>query len=302
MQNLPCKLSVVQTRDLNLNIDCGHSTLGVQVISATLKKPMSNYNGTLLVCLAGGSYSRFYFQAEFEGYEGYNFADSMIEKGFAVLSLDHIGMGDSGKPKAVNLLNKSIIAAFNHATVETILDEFEDKPNLVGIGHSMGAMALIEQQAQYATFDKICILGWTNIGLSLDAANLETQLDEAHYASTDRNQMRPLFHLPDVPTDLIDQDNARASLTPSPFAQQALHPGIVADEASQITCPIFLAFGEVDISPNPNDEPNFYKNAKSINLKILAGSAHNHNFATSRTELWDEIHHFAAPNFYRKSA
>ena len=96
---------------------------------------MSNYNGTLLVCLAGGSYSRFYFQAEFEGYEGYNFADSMIEKGFAVLSLDHIGMGDSSKPKAVNLLNKSIIAAFNHATVETILDEFEGKPNLVGIGH-----------------------------------------------------------------------------------------------------------------------------------------------------------------------
>lgn len=292
----------LDVRELRLSVDGGNPALGTKRIAGTLTKPATNKKNTLLVCLPGGSYSRFYFQAEFDDFKGYNFANYMAGKGFMVLTLDHLGMGESDKPEDVSLLDKSSIAAFNHSAVQLVLEDMDKPPKIVGIGHSMGGMALVEQQAKYATFDRIGVLGWTNIGLSLGSSEPDLNAGKAHYAPTDRGLMRQLFHLPDVPSNLIAQDDTRASLTPSPFAQQAIQPGIVTKEAADIKCPVFLAFGEVDISPNPNDEPNFYKNAKSINLKILAGSAHNHNFATSRTELWDEIHHFAAPNFYRKSA
>ena len=220
----------------------------------------------------------------------------MAAKGYAVLTLDHLGMGDSSKPDNVSCLDKTCIAAFNHAAVQSILPEFDSRPHLVGVGHSMGGMALVEQQANHSTFDKIVVLGWTNIGLSLDTRDLDVKSRKDQYVPTDRSQMRSLFHLADVPEDLIRQDDALASLTPSPFAQNAIRPSIVAREACAITCPVFLAYGELDISPDPSREVDFYKNAKRVELNILEGSAHNHNYSASRTKLWDDIAIFANEN------
>ncbi|NNC38704.1 MAG: alpha/beta hydrolase [Hyphomonadaceae bacterium] len=284
------------SRELELKLDGGCPALGPQRIAATLTVPGDNSNGTMLVCLPGGGYSRFYYQAEFDGFEGYSFAEYMTAKGYTVLTLDHLGMGDSARPDSVELVDKTCIAAFNHAAVQSILSEFETRPQLVGIGHSMGGMALIEQQATHATFDKICVLGWTNIGLSIDTSELDLKPELHQYAPTDRAQMRPLFFLPDVPDELIKQDEAYSSLTPSPFAQQAVQPGIVAAEAAAITCPVFLSYGDVDISPAPANEPGFYQSAKSVDPMILTGSAHNHNYATTRAKLWDNIAAFATAN------
>lgn len=294
-------MSGFQSRNLSLELEGGIAALGTQRIAATLTTPTHTLSKAMLVCLPGGSYSRFYYQAEFQGFEGYSFSHYMAEKGFSVLTLDHLGMGESSMPDAVHLLDKKSIAAFNHAAVRQVLSQDGAKPHLIGVGHSMGGMALIEQQANHATFDKICVLGWTNIGLSLDTGELKPQFQGHEYLPTERSLMRPLFHLPDVPDDLIKQDDARASLTPSPFANQALQPGIVAEEAGRITCPVFLAYGDVDISPNPKHEPAFYKSADSVDLKTITGSAHNHNFSSTRTALWNDLSHFASKPTLKKS-
>ncbi|WP_416877504.1 alpha/beta hydrolase [Litorimonas sp.] len=292
----------LDVRELRLSVDGGNPALGTKRIAGTLTKPATNKKNTLLVCLPGGSYSRFYFQAEFDDFKGYNFANYMAGKGFMVLTLDHLGMGESDKPEEVSLLDKSSIAAFNHAAVQSVLEDMDKRPKIVGLGHSMGGMAVVEQQAKFATFDRIGVLGWTNIGLSLGSSEPDLNADKAHYAPTDRGLMRPLFHLPDVPSNLIEQDDTRASLTPSPFAQQAVQSGIVSKEAANIKCPVFLAFGEVDISPQPKDEPKFYRNAQSVDLTLLAGSAHNHNFAATRTQLWDKIGTFASQSTFHETA
>lgn len=295
-------MSGSQSRKFIIELEGGVPALGLQRIAATLTTPGKELGKTLLVCLPGGSYSQFYYQAEFQGLDGYNFSRYMAAKGFSILTLDHLGMGKSSQPDAVHLLDKQAIAAFNHAAVQQVLAHIEPKPHLIGIGHSMGGMALIEQQANHMTFDKICVLGWTNIGLSIDTSQIEHQLDQHKYLPTDRSLMRPLFYKPDVPEELIKQDDARASLTPSHLAHQALKPGIVADKAKLITCPVFLAYGEIDISPNPNDEPAFFEQAENVELKIISGSAHNHNFSAAREELWNALDCFSTKVTFKKTA
>src|SRR5690606_28767517 len=109
------------------------------------------------------------------------------------------------------------------------------------------------------------------------------------YLPTDRRAMRSIFHLEDVPPPLIEADDARASLTPSPLAIDALQPGIVRDAAASIRCPVFLCFGERDISPDPLGEPAHFKNSPDITLMRLQGSAHNHNFSGTRHVLWHRL-------------
>ena len=82
---------------------------------------------------------------------------------------------------------------------------------------------------------------------------------------------RALFHLPDVPVDLIEEDDARAGLTPANLGRAAMTPGIVAPEAAQIDCPLLLLYGEVDTSPDPHAEVGFYRACRDITLVVSAG-------------------------------
>jgi len=100
---------------------------------------------------------------------------------------------------------------------------------------------------------------------------------------------RALFHLPDVPADLIDEDDLRASLTPANLGRAAMTPGIVAREAAQIECPLLLLYGEVDTSPDPHAEVEFYRACRDITLVVLRGSAHMHNYASTRRDGWRRI-------------
>lgn len=281
---------------LDLLVEGGVGFLGKQTISSWLFLPETSKIDTLLVCLAGGGFSKSYYHSVFQNHPNYSFAEYMCTQGFAVLALDNLGMGDSDKPANAEYVNKQTIAQFHHAALQAVLSRLKmgewgepATPSIIGIGHSMGAMILIEQQASCHSFDKIVVLGWSNIGLDFDISALESLAKSAPYLPTDRNQMRPVFHMENVPEDVITQDNAHASLTPSPLAVQALQPGIVRDQAARITVPVFLTYGERDISPDISREAAFYANSADVTLFTLEGSAHNHNFARTRINLWQNL-------------
>src|SRR5207302_1666098 len=60
-------------------------------------------------------------------------------------------------------------------------------------------------------------------------------------------------------------------------------------KAARIEVPIFLGNGDLDVSADFHAEPATYPLARDITLFQLAGSAHCHNFATTRTTLWDRL-------------
>jgi hypothetical protein len=79
---------------------------------------------------------------------------------------------------------------------------------------------------------------------------------------------------------------------------ELLTPGITLEKAKQIQVLVFICFGERDMSLNPHLEPSTYPLSTDVTLYILKGSAHCHNFASSRHLLcdrlsnWIETHRF----------
>jgi pimeloyl-ACP methyl ester carboxylesterase len=106
----------------------------------------------------------------------------------------------------------------------------------------------------------------------------------------DRTPLLPWFHLADAPSGVIAEDvRTTSSVVPSRCAAQSSVPGMVRDEAGAIGVPIFLGYGEVDVSPDPRREVEAFAASHEITLYLLKGSAHCHNMASTRHLLWDRL-------------
>ena len=256
---------------------------------------------TLVVCLHGGCCSRSYFHPPYLN-PSYSFAEFMTDRGYLVLALDNLGMGESSRPEPESKLTLSMIAEANHLATQQCVQALRSNQwgtlaestsmTVAGLGHSMGGMLITYQQAHYKSFDRLIVAGWSNLPLELAGAKVEAMkvaLPPSGYIPTDRSQMRALFHLPDVAEAVITVDNQHSSLTPVTLATAALTPNVVVASAANIFCPVLLAYGEVDVSPAPEKEPEFFSNACDKTLLCVAGNAHLHNFANARSDIWEGI-------------
>lgn len=274
-------------------------------LAGTLFAPADGVGDTgrldLLVCLHGGSCSRSYYHPDYLD-ASYSFAEYMTGRGFALLTLDNLGMGESSAPEPEASLQLGTIAAANDRAVQLVLDGLREgqwlaladrcEIAITGIGHSIGGMLAVCQQGRFQRFDRLAVVGWTNIGLHLGDADTQGMLASlAHggYVATDRANMRSLFHLADVPSSLIATDDAHAGLTPATLAVAAFTPAVVTTEAAAIGCAVMLVYGEIDVSPDPQRELSFYPGAAERTLLVLPGAAHMHNFAGPRRLFWQAL-------------
>ena len=271
----------------------------------------------VLVCLAGGTYDRRYWDMPIPGYEGYSFAEHMRGLGYIVVTLDHLGVGQSDDPELPSV-GLEILAAGDTAAVGYLQQELAaghlvpgyalDLP-FVGVGHSMGACLTTMVQARAGLFDALVLLGYgvevsnvrDEVAVGLDLADRARESERLFRESTGaapgsayhvvpREPLRALFHAPDVPDEVIAADTQAQSRVPVAAAAQVTTPGMVASHASEIQVPIFLAFGAtVDTSPAPRQEPKHYPRSPDITLYMLDNSGHCHNFASTRKLLWDRV-------------
>jgi alpha-beta hydrolase superfamily lysophospholipase len=261
----------------------------------------------VIACLAGGTYDRRYYHIEIPGHPGYSMAEYLARRGSVVLVLDHLGIGDSSRPAVQSLLTRDVVAAANRAALQQAYEKLTVgrlAPGLpaiadfarIGVGHSLGAMQTVTQQARYGTYDRICVLGYTAVGVHHDVNGRKVPADSAavaanpaDYVLADRTPLRSVFHWDDVPEAVIRADDALNVPTPNLLGVQSISQGIIAEDAAKVTAPVFICLGERDVSPDPHAEPACFGASNDVSLLILPRSAHCQNFASTRHIMWDRI-------------
>lgn len=274
-------------------------------LAATYYPARSHAAGPVLVCLPGGTYSRGYWDLNVPGHFGYSFADFAAENGYAVVTIDPLGTGESSKPERD--FDFADIAAALACAICELPALTGDHARPVALAHSLGGYLAITQQALFSSYTALAILGCTNhhvAQLNLDPAFIARAAtpqgraalaDEIlaalprHYFEGPREHLQSWFHLADVPADLTEADSvATKSVVPRVFGT-AMIPGIVAEHAARVDVPVLLAYGDVDVSPDPRAEAGLYPRSRDITTVILADSAHCHNMASSRHRLWRRL-------------
>src|SRR3954447_14805861 len=123
----------------------------------------NNQPKAVLVCWPGGSYSRDYWDIHVDGYEGYSFAENLAAKGFTVVAVDPLGVGDSSRPKEVDAVTIETMAAAAASAVRDLTAQFAvGGIPVIGVGHSLGACLTIVEQALYGSYDAVVNLGFTH--------------------------------------------------------------------------------------------------------------------------------------------
>jgi pimeloyl-ACP methyl ester carboxylesterase len=278
-------------------------------IAATVHEPeRAARSGVVMLAVPGGQYDRTYWHREVPGLSGYSFADDMLARGHTIVAIDNLGAGQSTRPSdpdsvTVERMGDAVAATARELRSGTVrgLGGQIDTPLFIGVGHSLGGQITALAQSAHRSFDALVILGSSFLG----NANLATEQGRAQaeaalralagatwdsgYIRVPLTVLRPQFHLPDVPDALHAAEEEHATDLPRQAGVAAIDSAVMAPALAAIAVPVFLAFGTVDMSPEPAREPSLYPACPDMTLYRLEGSAHNHNAATTRQKLWDRV-------------
>jgi pimeloyl-ACP methyl ester carboxylesterase len=270
-----------------------------------------------LVCFPGSTYTGLgYFDRQVPGFApfAYSMARSLRGQGIGCIVVDHLGTGSSRLEVDGTTLTRTVLVdAYRHLIellrhrlmIGTLADGIapiaDERLLLVGVGHSLGGLLLTQLQGKYASLDALAVLGYAHLNETVAIAGVDLQAGLAlaeEVAKTYQGYLTPLearqslqefFYSPDVPQALRVADAADGTIFPMGLVD-TMQPGIVAEQAARITCPVFLSFGEAcDFTMTPRRECEAYPKASSITLLLVAGGAHCTNFAAGRFALWQHL-------------
>jgi pimeloyl-ACP methyl ester carboxylesterase len=292
------------TENRNVRLGVGE-VVGESAALAATYYPAATPDPPVLVCLPGGTYNRAYWHLDVPGHPGYNFAEYAGRRGYAIVAIDPLGTGESTRP-ARDIGLPDIAAALTCA-VARLPEITGSTARPIAVAHSLGGYLAILQQAAYSSYAGLAILGCTNqhvAPLNLDPdfiaaaatphgrkvlADQFAGMIPDQYMEASREPLQSWFHLPDVPPTVVATDTLTTkSVVPRCFSAAAI-PGVVAKEAALVDVPVLLGYGEVDVSPNPGTEAQFYPRSPDVTMLVIPGSGHCHNMASTRHQLWQRL-------------
>jgi len=279
-------------------------------IAAELFLPGDRAPQLLLTCIPGGGMNSRYFDLPTPpGEEEVSFAQAMLARGHAVLLIDPLGVGESSIPEDGFLLHPDRMAASHAMVVRQILAGLRDgtliegRPPLpalrsIGVGHSMGALLTIVQQATDPMHDALALFGFHTGGLPAQLGEADIGLDpvdtRARLIALSRTRFPdPFIALAPPPSSRpVSAATAidRVYLTPS---YMAMLPGMISADAAAIAVPVLIALGDGDLHAEPHRMPAAYSGSSDITLLVLPDTRHNHFIYPSRTRFFDRVARWA---------
>lgn len=272
----------------------------------------------VLVCLPGGGMNRRYYDLQADD-DSFSFARQMTARGFIVAVIEHLGVGDSSRPAdSYALMAETITQANADATAAllqqlrdgSLLPQFGPQPKLrsIGVGHSMGAMFTITQQAAQTQHAAIAVLGFSTRGLPeyVSPKVIELAKEPALIRAQVADRARKMFVAdypeirPSTAANSIFAGNkadprgveaikaARAPLLPVP-AFFSMVPNNVGPEAAQVSVPVFIGVGDKDMVGPPHLVPAAFTASQDVTLYVQPGAGHSHFLFPSRIQLFERL-------------
>ena len=292
-------------------------------IASTLILPVTQHENpatTLLVCLPGGFLSRHYFDLQINGSTTYSFAEAMTRAGYAVLCLDHIGTGESSFPEPVEngyTIGVPAIARANRLALESALQrlrEGDPTSNItpcefgrtIGVGHSMGSMLAVEEQAFSKQHEALLLFSFSTQGtprflddsmrayagdperLRKDIGKLAENSMGTPYperATNSESDRRAAFGVGTAPSDAEDALHAASTNLLATGGLTSMIPGGFAPPAAEIDVPVMMIFGDHDLHDDRHTREELPR-SPSVTTYCLEDAWHCHFVSNNRETLW----------------
>ena len=276
-----------------------------------------------LVCLPGGFLSRQYFDLEVDGHFAYSFAEHMARAGFTVLCIDHLGIGESSRPRNPAdgyALGAETSARLNQVALEDGLARLRAGVGrippigieaTVGVGHSMGSCLSVVQQALASPHRALALFSFTTDGAAafLDDHEREVAKDEARAHDVAPELAARRFGSP-FPPPVIDPETGKAAFSAGTAPEDghralqsaqtdllavpgmlSMMPNAFTPYANAIDVPVFVAVGDHDLH-RVQRVPTMLPNAHEVTTYTQDDCWHCHNVANTRHRLWDRTAHW----------
>ncbi|MCW2889261.1 MAG: alpha/beta hydrolase [Streptosporangiaceae bacterium] len=289
---------------------------GYRVAADVFLPACSQVYSPAFCCLPGGGASRRYWDLRPPGDDGYSFAVHMARAGFPVICLDHLGTGESALPRPAEPPLLGQVVAANDAAFRLLLGELRHTVaglRSVGVGHSMGAVLTVRQQARHGTHDAIALLGFSIKGLpsvlppeilaacsegipgDVELAELTLRKFGSAYPDLNRGGTDPA-----VPDPLRRALKEYATVLLGAGGMLSLLPGNVASDAAEVRVPVLLANGDRDALVGGGPPPTSpYSRATQITAFVVPEAGHNLTIAPARHRLWNRLLRWAKESAIR---
>jgi pimeloyl-ACP methyl ester carboxylesterase len=251
------------------------------------------------------------------GVRDLSFARYMTARGFIVALVDHLGIGDSSRPKDGYALSSDVLSeAADHvhgairAQVQAQYGNTSAHLFSIGVGHSMGGMITVLQQAHHHTHEAIVLLGFSTRGLpeyvpqplhglARDPVALRAQL-AAHARQMFKEEPYPRLQPTAQSREMFAGDRADARgvaalklagdepVLPVP-GFHAILPDNVAPEAASIDVPVYVAVGDLDIVGPSGEVARAYERSRAVVSYVMPNTGHCHFLFASRFALFEAI-------------
>jgi len=274
----------------------------------------------LLACMPGGGMNRRYWDLRpDDGDTSYSFAAQMTARGLLVLLVDPVGIGDSDRPSDGWALRPEVLADAHHAAIAAVCTGLREGslvaglpalPQLqsIGVGHSLGALLSIVQQARHASHAGIAVLGFGCDGLpdylvpEARALIGNTEAFRMRLPELARAQFGEPFAIikpsrPSAGLFAAERAEMKGMLALRPAAApvlavgatQAMFPGNVAPEAASISVPVFVGVGELDLVGPAQRIPASFTACHDLLLHVLPQAGHSHFLFPARHGLYARL-------------
>lgn len=235
----------------------------------------------------------------------YSYARYLAERGYASLTIDRIGTGDSSHPPAAEVTIQSNAEAL-HQVVQALRagSMTRSAPKIViTVGRSLAGPIVAREAAEYGDVDGVIVQSFlfsnqqpkfAEFATTLEPAQLEPRLAArpVGYLTT-RPSTRSAYFLTGTtdPVVVAHEEATRDTLTSGEIATfpPSFAPGVSV--SGQVTVPVASLMGDHDVlfcsspgCPEAAGEQASWPNARSFTSMVLPGFSHDMNLELSATD------------------